>query len=143
MPHLYGTKSNCMKKTMFVLLSAALLASCSKNDVIEYLNTPAPNNISIAPVTGKWELYKKDDVSGTNIPVNTPQRDTLYINSDKTYSWKTPQRTSAGTVTGVSAQEFRLYENGDTNNWFNTTVKINGNEITARILLAIYYFRKI
>lgn len=133
-----------MKKIMIALLATGLFtASCSKDDVLTINTDPPPNNISLAPVLGRWEVYKRDDLTGTGIILNAPKRDTVTVNSNKTYTWKSPSGTITGTVYALNNTEFRLYENGNTNNWFNTLLRVSGNELTGETLFLKYYLRKI
>jgi hypothetical protein len=132
-----------MKTMVVFLMCAGIFASCSNSDLSGIFSDPPPNNTSIAPVGGKWELYKNDDVSGIGIPVNPPLRDTVTIFGNRTYTWKSPSTTNAGSVSGVSHQEFRLYTNNNAELFRFVTIRLLGSDLVADMLISKYYFRRI
>lgn len=127
---------------MMPVLALAFLTSCSKKELQDagLQLQPVYPEYSIAPITGRWEAFKKDELLTTGIPVNPPNRDTLIINADKTYTWKATWGVQQGTVRGTDNNRFELTRSDGLKSDYKYA--LNGTELKLDLLLGSLYLRK-
>ena len=132
-----------MKKNMMMALFAGLLmTACTKEEVNQFIEQQQPvvTEYSIAHLTGRWEAFKKDELTNIGIPVNPPNRDTLVINANKTYTWKATWGTQQGTIKVLANNRFELAPNGGSAGTYKYT--LSGQELKLELLFGNLYLRK-